>query len=150
MSKNSWISLNFKRPGTDFSICDVAVEREWSRGSSSDSSWWRQWRQTNSVLQCCRPLQNAQHQKNDTHRLVLIVRVCFLNALLLFLFFSRPRSEGWPHCGRTFSIEIISSKYTRHVVYVKPQSTKSINLWKFDGAVVHPREAPYNGNNLFA
>jgi len=22
----------------------------------------------------------------------------------LFLFFSRPRSEGWPHHGRTFSI----------------------------------------------
>ena len=24
--------------------------------------------------------------------------------LFLFLFFSRPRSEGWPHHGRTFSI----------------------------------------------
>ena len=24
--------------------------------------------------------------------------------LFLFLFLSRPRSEGWPHCGRTFSI----------------------------------------------
>ena len=24
--------------------------------------------------------------------------------MFLFLFFSRPRSEGWPHHGRTFSI----------------------------------------------
>jgi len=26
------------------------------------------------------------------------------NGEFLFLFFSRPRSEGWPHHGRTFSI----------------------------------------------
>ena len=34
-----------------------------------------------------------------------IVQVCGFQGIdFLFLFLSRPRSEGWPHHGRTFSI----------------------------------------------
>jgi len=44
------------------------------------------------------PAREAHAQGNQ------LCSVSLTPATFLFLFFSRPRSEGWPHHGRTFSI----------------------------------------------
>ena len=41
---------------------------------------------------------------DESGELMELVEELLLKELFLFLFFSRPRSQGWPHHGHTFSI----------------------------------------------
>ena len=42
--------------------------------------------------------------------------------------------------SKSFENTMMSSKYTRQLSYVSPQSTRSINLWKTEGAQVSPND----------